>query len=183
MTYALFADGRQAGRALVALQGLGVRDEALSLLRNEDVTDNGSATTSGPALTTTPDREGDSITNHDAGNAEKAAGGLAVGAVASFFLLPGLGIMLGAGALAAALSAQLDKQTGAAPPPSHFHEYLQREGLTKEAVASVESTLAGGGALLQVDETKEGTDITEAHVAQNVSDHGGRIIWGANVAP
>jgi hypothetical protein len=200
MTYALFSSSEAARRAVQALRDLHVRDEAISVVDGTTVDtfhegDGGRASPSidpvhdgrGAAPSTDPlhaaptsgqlegGRAPDSEQRHEANKTQVAAAGLGVAALGSVFFLPGLGIVLGAGALAAALAGVVTKNSGAAESSRDLANYLRTQNLSDDSIDLIASQLDSGGSLLQIDTVT--AELPETQILQVVSDHGGRIAW------
>lgn len=182
MTYALFADAFAAYRAAEALRSLGVPDAELSLVTRQQVqaADDGSVRTDGRAPTTRPLNEPQGTMSHGGDNSTKAAAGLAAGAVFSSIFFPGLGIVLGGGALAAALGGAMMKKSAQGHGPTPLEDALREGRLSDDAVTTISQQLDSDGALLQLHHRAPGGIPSEAQILQTVSDHGGRIVWGAD---
>lgn len=201
MTYALFSSSDAARSAVQALRDLRVRDEAISVVDGTTVDtfhegdDRGAATPSidpvrdgrGAAPSTDPlhaapvsgDLEGgrapDSQQRDEANKTQVAAGVLGAAAIGTGLFVPGLGIVLGAGALAAALAGVLTKNSGAAESSRDLSNYLRTQNIPEESIDLIGSQLDSGGSLLQIDTVR--AELPEVQILQVVSDHGGRIAW------
>ncbi|RYG27414.1 hypothetical protein EON81_30190 [bacterium] len=187
MTYALFSASESAHRAVEALRSHGVRDEALSIVDasqldgTHDDTGRGGAPSTDPTHATpiTGDLQGgrapDSPQREGANKTQLAAGGLGLAAIGTGLLVPGLGIVLGAGALAAALAGVLTKNSGAPESANGLSSYLRSQNLSEDTVDIIGSQLDSGGSLVQIDPVNAG--LPEAQILQVVSEYGGRVAW------
>jgi len=193
MTYALFSASEPAHRAVDALRQYGVRDAALSIVDGSRLdashevdraggTDRGGAAPSTDPTHATPvsgesvgERHGSDAQNADATKTQVAAGGLAVAALGAGLLVPGLGIILGAGALATSLAGELTKASGAPESGNGIATYLRSQNLPESTIDTISGELASGGAVIQIDTVDAG--LTEAQILQTVSEYGGRIAW------
>jgi hypothetical protein len=160
--YASFADTSLAERAAGALLDHGVRPDGISLVSKavyeamvEDPADNRKdpefAAKTGLSVTT----PGDAV----AGAAKGAGIGLGVGALAaiSSIAIPGFGIVLGGGALAAAIAGAAGA-TAAGAVAGGVHGYLKDQGVSEDAVANLSSDYYAGGAILAVTARPEEID-------------------------
>lgn len=193
MTYALFSASEPAHRAVDALRQHGVRDHSLSIvdgsrLDDTHATDRAYGTDRGGAAPSTDPTHaapasgavaeggsGSEAQNSDAKKTQLAAGGLAVAALGAGLLVPGLGIILGAGALATSLAGELTKASGAPESGSGIATYLRSQNLPDSTIETISDELASGGAVVQIDTVDAG--LTEAQILQIVSEYGGRIAW------
>jgi hypothetical protein len=162
--YSSFADYKDAQRAVGALLDHGARKEDIDLVANEkySVDENGdmhekssrdSAAKEGVTVTTGSDA---------ASGAVKGAGvGLAVGVAAGLasILIPGLGLVLGAGALATAAAAAAGT-TAAGALAGGVTGYLVDQGVPADVAKSYQETIKNGGALLALSVPSK--DLTEA---------------------
>ena len=188
MTYALFSASEPAHRAVDALRSHGVRDEAISIVDASQVdgvhddSGRGGAPSTDPSHATpvTGNLEGgrapDSPQREDANKTQLVAGGLGLAAIGTGLLIPGLGIVLGAGALAAGLAGVLTKNSGAPESANGLTSYLRSQNLSDDTVDLIGSQLDSGGSLVQVDPVNAG--LPEAQILQIISEYGGRIAWG-----
>ena len=120
-------------------------------------------------------RAPDSDQRKEANTAQAVAGGMGLAAIGSMFVLPGLGIVLGGGALAATLLGVLTKNSGAQESSRDLTNYLRAQDLSDDTVALIQSQLESGGSLVQIDTVA--SELPEVQILQVVSDHGGRIAW------
>lgn len=113
-------------------------------------------------------------TPEDAGEgAVKGTGiGLAVGAVAALasLLVPGVGLVLGGGALATALGGTA-LAAGAGAIAGGATGYLKDQGVPSDVAENYHSTVEGGGALLTVNVPS--ADTSEADVQSVIAKYGG----------
>lgn len=194
MTYALFSDHAQADSAVRALRNLGASDAAISVINAErlhDAADAAGAVKAGRGrgagapstdpdhatpITGEPGEARDPKIVRDANRNEATAAGLGVAAVLTSLVVPGLGIVLGGGALATGLAGMLSKRSGPSRRPPELQEYLATQNLSDQATGLIGETLDSGGSLLQIDPTKT-ADPSEGQILQAISEHGGRIAW------
>ena len=187
MTYALFSASETAHRAVEALRSHGVRDESISIVDGSKIDafhegdGRGGAPSTDPthASPTAGSLEGgrapDSDQREEANKTQLAAGGLGLAAIGAGLFVPGLGIVLGAGALAAALAGVVTKNSGASESSRDLANYLRAQNLSDDTINLVASQLDSGGSLVQIETVNAG--LSEAQILQIVSDHGGRIAW------
>lgn len=179
MTYALFADGYAAYRAVEALRSIGISDAEFTLLSRKEVetAGDGAVRTDGPAPTTRSEHEPQGKMKDGGTGAYKAAAGLGVGAVVVGAIAPPIGIILGGGALASALSGTLMKKAAQGHEPGPIETALRERRVSEEAIGTIRSELDADGALLQLDHRSPDAQPSEANILQTISDHGGRIVW------
>lgn len=199
--YASFATTSDAERAAGALLDHGLRAEDLSFIANEGYRPPNDAVVvdspqGGVVYTDTVDVDAVKESNEaehaakagistttPADVASGAAKGVGVGAgvgvlaAAAALFLPGVGWVLGGGALATALiGAAATAAAGAAA--GGVYGYLKDQGLPDEAIVSYTSTLSEGGALLSVRCPSENVDeatiqgILAKYGATNVNHYG-----------
>ena len=179
MTYALFNEAEAAERAAHALRDLGLKDDAITLAKREEFERDFSGPAAGPSPDgPVPQSDPNSQMDRDVNKAGIAAAGLGATAIVGGLLLPPLAIIFGAGALSMAAASALGHQSGPAEHSKDYAQYLQGQGLSADTIDMIGGHLTSGGALMQIDEAKEGT-LSEAQLLQVVSNHGGRIAWGA----
>ena len=165
--YASFADAAQAEKAAGALLDYGVRKEDVSLVANDAYghsrsATGGVATDAGQqaaladdvSTTETAAKHGLSTTTpEDAGEgAVKGAGiGLGVGVAAALasLLVPGVGLVIGGGALASALGGAA-LTAGAGAVAGGVTGYLKEQGVPDDAAQRYRGTVESGGAVLSV---------------------------------
>ncbi len=172
-TYATFTDPKDAERATGALLDHGVRAEHLSIVFPEsyaDATyevdkrfydgndpDNGrSEEMAKSGITTT------TIGDAGIGMAKGAGIGLVAGTVAALasVLVPGVGLVLGGGALALAIGGMAGT-TAAGAVAGGVTGYLKDQGVPVNDTAVYEGVLRAGGALVTVSPTDENIDCDE----------------------
>ncbi len=193
MTYALFSDHAHADAAVAALRRLGASDAAISVVNAETLHAEADAAGAGiegvgrggapstdpghaaPATGEAGERRDPDI-QRDGNLNQATAAGLGVAAVASAFVVPGLGIVLGGGALATGLAGMLGKHSGPSRRPPELKHYLDTRNLSEGATDLIGQTLDTGGSLLEIDPAHAG-GATEGQILQVVSEHGGRIAW------
>ena len=153
--YASFVDASAAERAAAALLDHGARAEDISILANnrlptstpaEDVAEAvESEHTAKTGITTT------TAADAGLGAAKGTAVGLGVGilaAVASVFI-PGLGLVIGGGALATAVAGAA-ASAGAGAIAGGIAGYLKDQGMGDDLVASYSNAFAAGNAVLSI---------------------------------
>ena len=197
MTYALFSDHAHAESAVRALHNLGAPEAAISVINAErlhSAADQAGAHQAGSGQGGAPSTDPGHAAplNGDAGeprdpqiqrDAERnkaTAVGLGVAAVATSFLVPGLGIVLGGGALATGLAGMLSERSGPSRRPPELTEYLQTQNLSSDATNLIGETLDSGGSLLEIDPAMAPA-LAEGQILQAVSEHGGRVAWDLGV--
>lgn len=166
--YAAFTDPGQAEKAAGALLDHGVRPEDLSVVRSHsgelEVTTSQGVVGSGsgyPDVITdtsgdveTSAKQGISTTtaaDAGAGAVKGTAWGAGLGALAvlASLIVPGVGLVLGGGALAAALGA-VAASAGAGAVAGAVTGYLKDQGVDEHVAHHYESTIGAGGALLAI---------------------------------
>jgi len=160
--YATFTNPDMAQKAAGALLDHGVRSEHISIVFPEGYvydkdgkleTESESEHTAEKGITTT--------TAADAGSgAAKGAGiGLAAGALAALaaVFIPGVGLVIGGGALAIAIGGAAGA-TAAGAVAGGVAGYLKDQGVSDEYVEHYNQVLGSGGALITVSPTDEKVD-------------------------
>ena len=179
--YATFANAETATRVVGSLLDHGVKPEDLSILvtesswreaeeRRTDANDVRSTAEMGVTVTTTEDA---------AAGAKTGAGvGLGVGALAALaaVTIPGVGIVLGGGALAAAIGGIVAAGAAGAVAGA-VTGYLKDQGVEPASVDKITSTLESGGALVSVS-TPSG-DVSASTVETVFDKYGGKT--GLNI--
>jgi uncharacterized membrane protein len=159
--YASFEDKDHAEKAVGALLDHGARDEDISLVRKarEDEREEDYDLSAKSGISTT--------TGADAGSgAAKGAGvGLGVGILAALtaVFLPGIGLVLGGGALAAALGGVAATTAGGAIVGA-VTGYLKDQGVDEDMAQAYGETIDRGGALIAI-QVPSG-DLDEARAEQ-----------------
>ncbi len=180
--YATFVDPDMATKAAGALMDHGVRSEHISIVlpegysqrdgfpeesaeHNQDIAERGITTTTG----------GDAAK----GAAEGAGIGLFAGALAALVAvaIPGVGLVLGGGALALAVGGAAGA-TAAGAIAGGAAGYLKDQGLSDDQSAHYQRVLGIGGALLTVATTNEDVDPTT--ITSTISKYGGEY---SEIAP
>ena len=176
--FAAFADSGHAERAAGALLDHGLQESEISLVAHEDYHQSREGTAI-PNLQTEAEENEGGITNltapesvpaldrpelsakkgistttsadAGAGAVKGAAVGLSVGAVAlvAALLIPGVGLVMGAGALALALTGMV-ATTGAGAIAGGVVGYLKDQGVPEEAITVYRETFDRGGSILAV---------------------------------
>ncbi len=163
-TYATFPDPDMAEKAAGALLDHGVRAEHISIIfpegyksrwsdSPEEREDSEKTAKSGITTTTAGDAASGSI---------KGAGvGLAAGALAALaaVFIPGVGLVLGGGALAIAMGG-VAGATAAGAVAGGVTGYLKDQGVPADAVEEYGKVLASGGAMITISLTDEEIDMT-----------------------
>jgi hypothetical protein len=142
--YAVFPSGEVAQRAYGALLDRGVHKEDISVIA--PVAHDGHVPEAARLVIGTPTRSDVAI------RAAKGAGfGVAVGAAAALaaMFVPGIGLVLGAGALATALGATAGTIAGGAAIGAVVG-YMMDQGVPAEIAARYKDSLRTGGAMLAV---------------------------------
>jgi hypothetical protein len=178
--YASFADPASAERAVGALLDHGVKDQDISLVAHEahrrdevmanadddDDHDEDPVATAkhGISTTTGADAASGAITG--------AGVGLGVGAVAAIasMFIPGVGLITGGGALAAALAGAA-ATTAAGGVVGGVTGYLKDQGVPDTHAAQYHETIEGGGAVIAV-HTPSG-DASHAEIQEVLAKYGG----------
>lgn len=172
-TYATFADPKDAERATGALLDHGIRAEHLSIIFPEGYTypsyhpdhkvdndklpnEDQSEMMAKSGITTT------TLADAEVGAAKGARIGLAAGAVAALasVLIPGVGLVLGGGALAIAIGGMAGA-TAAGAVAGGVTGYLKDQGISPSHTEVYEGVLRAGGALVTVSPTNEKVDCDE----------------------
>ena len=174
--YATFTDPEMAKKAMGALLDYGIRAEHISVVLPEGYTDKSDRNLtdqeekfehqaeSGITTTTSADA---------ASGAAKGAGiGLAAGALAALasVFIPGIGLVVGGGALALAIGG-LAGTTAAGAVAGGVTGYLKDQGLPEEAVSHYENTLVSGGAVMTVSPTDE--NLAESTIEEIIGKYQG----------
>ena len=198
--YASFMDLSDAERAAGALIDHGVRPEDVSFVANESFADAGRAVVMTNESTTVYTDPTDVESLKEVNQAEHAAKagistttpadvvsgaakGVGVGAgvgvlaaIAALFV-PGVGWVLGGGALASAIVGAA-AATAAGAAAGGVYGYLKDQGLPEEAITSYTTTLTEGGALLAVNFPSNNIDqgtmqgILAKYNATNINHYG-----------
>jgi len=180
--YATFTNPDMAKKAAGALLDHGIRSEHISIVFPEGYvyheggkveTEGESEQTAEKGITTT--------TAADAGSgAAKGAGiGLAAGALAALaaVFIPGVGIVLGGGALAIAVGGAAGT-TAAGAIAGGVTGYLKDQGVPDEYVETYGRVISSGGAMITVSPTDEKTDT--ATIEGVLSKYEGSVFLHAN---
>ena len=165
-TYATFNDPDMAQKAAGALLDNGVHAEHISIILPEKYKQDRHKSDENRK----GDEEIDQITTTTAGDAMSGAAtgtgvGLAAGTVAALaaVLIPGVGLVLGGGALALALAGIAG--TGAAGAVAGgVTGYLKDQGVPAEVATKHGEVLKGGGALITVSPTDDDVDLKTIEV-------------------
>ena len=172
--YATFSDPSMAEKAAGALLDNGVRSEHISIIlpqgyqtadqKHESGTDYKDSAKHGISTTTAADAE--------SGAAKGAGWGLAVGVLAGLaaIFVPGVGLVVGGGALAVAIGGAAGA-TAAGAVAGGVTGYLKDQGLPDETAQNYHETLQGGGATLTVMPTDE--KITEMTIVGIITKYSG----------
>ncbi len=176
-TYATFTDPHDAEKAAGALLDHGVKSEHISIIfpegytsRKEDVGDAGEkledAATMGITTTTAADAA--------SGSVKGATIGLAAGALAALaaVFIPGVGMVLGGGALAIALGGAAGA-TVAGAVAGGMTGYMKDQGVPAESIEHYNMVLSSGGAMITVSPTDE--DIKALTIESLLTKYGGSI--------
>lgn len=154
--YATFADRDHAKQAIGALLDHGARAEDLSVLSREPfeyITDDPDGDERTESVVDSASSGISTTTGADAAEgAMKGAGiGLGVGVLATLasLMIPGVGFVLGGGALATALAGAA-AATGAGAVAGGAYGYLRDQGVPSEAVDTYQNSLEQGGVLIGV---------------------------------
>jgi hypothetical protein len=156
--YAAFADASLAEKAAGALLDHGVRNEDISLVSAQRQDHPGTTTvdhrTGQGDKTEIAAKQGLSTTTPGdaAAGAAKGAGiGLGVGVAAALaaILIPGVGLVVGGGALATALAGAAGA-TAAGAVAGGVHGYLKDQGVPDEVAVNYKHAYETGGAILAV---------------------------------
>jgi hypothetical protein len=180
--YASFDDPSAARNAMGALLDHGARAEDISLVmpdkyvdRDDDddtetATDNERSAETGITTTTGDDA---------ASGAAKGAGiGLGVGAVAAIVsvLVPGIGLVIGGGALATALAGAA-ATTAAGAIAGGVTGYLKDQGVPDEYATKFSETYARGGAILTISVPSGDVDSATAEGVLAKYGHANVNVW------
>jgi hypothetical protein len=174
--YATFASAETAKRVVGSLLDYGVKPEDLSVFVNEtswqnaegdhtDANDVKSTAEQGVTVTTTEDA---------AAGAKTGAGvGLGVGALAALaaVTIPGVGLVLGGGALAAAIGGVVAAGAAGAVAGA-VTGYLKDQGVEPAAVDKIATTLETGGALVSV--SHPSGDVSASTIESVFDKYGGK---------
>lgn len=149
--YVAFADRGQAEKAAGALLDYGVRKEDISIVADQA---QGDAVNPNLESLERAAKVGISTTTgEDAGEgAAKGAGiGLGVGVLAGLasLFIPGVGLVLGGGALATAIGAAVGT-TAAGAVAGGVTGYLKDQGIPEETARNYTTRLENGGAILEL---------------------------------
>ncbi len=172
-TYATFADPKNAEQAVGALLDHGIRAEHLSIIfpegytypsyhpnhkvDNDEVPDEDrSEAMAKSGITTT------TMADAEIGAAKGAGIGLAAGTLAALaaVLIPGVGLVIGGGALALALGG-VAGATAAGAVAGGVTGYLKDQGVSPSHTETYDAVLRAGGALVTVSPTNEKVDCDE----------------------
>lgn len=177
-TYATFIDPKNAERAAGALLDHGVKVEHLSIVFPEgyrttlhnDVRDgqNLERQANNGISTTTP-------ADASSGAVKGAGIGLVAGTLAALaaVFIPGIGLVIGGGALALAIGG-VAGTTAAGAVAGGVTGYLKDQGVPDEAVHHAQTTLVEGGALLSVNVIDEKID--DRTIMQILEKYDGKTI-------
>ena len=174
-TYATFTDPQMAEKAAGALLDHGIRSEHISILfpegygENRPNTAEESAEAEGIAktgITTTTAADAAS------GSAKGATVGLAAGTLAALaaIFIPGVGLVVGGGALAMALAGTA-ATTAAGAVAGGLTGYLKDQDVPPESIQHYTTVLREGGVIMVVSPTDEGIDTSE--IVSVLSKYGG----------
>jgi hypothetical protein len=150
--YATFNDAKSAEKAIGALLDHGARQEDISVIATDKYMENDSQhnadveTNAKSGITTTTGSDA------AAGAAEGAGIGLGVGILAGLaaITIPGVGIVLGGGALAAAMAAA-GATTVAGAISGGVAGYMADQGLPQDVVNKYSNYVSSGSALIAVE--------------------------------
>lgn len=159
--YAKFSDPQNAEKAGGALLDHGIRAEHISIVfpngyvhdsKEPTGTEMENSAKTGISTTTTADAE--------SGAAKGAGIGLAAGTLAALaaVFIPGVGIVLGGGAMALALGG-LAGSTVAGAAAGGVTGYLKDQGVPEDQAVTYHKLVTSGGAMLTVTPTDETTDL------------------------
>lgn len=183
--YSSFADWNDAKRAVGALLDHGALKDDIDLVANEkySLSENGGEHTVSEKIDGAA-KQGVTVTSGSdaASGAVKGAGvGLAVGVAAGLIsiLVPGVGIVIGAGALATAAAAAAGT-TAAGAIAGGMTGYLADQGVPTDAAKSYQETVKNGGALLALRVPSH--DLSETDAFAILAKYGGKNnVYGARV--
>ena len=181
--YSTFADPAMAEKAVGALMDYGVKKENISVIMPEGytssyVSDDDDTDVDDVNKTEKAGKEGISTTTGaDAGKgAVKGAGiGLGVGvlaALASVFV-PGVGLVLGAGALATAIGGAAGA-TAAGAVAGGVTGYLKDQGVPEDQIANYNNVLQSGGAMVAVTPDAD-DDVDTAEIQSVLNKYNGTV--------
>lgn len=176
-TYATFADPAMAEKAAGALLDHGVRAADLSIVFPEGYkTAEHGKTVTGEKLESAAEHGISTTTAGDAGSgAAKGAGiGLVAGTLAALaaVFVPGVGLVLGGGALAMAIGAAAGT-TVAGAVAGGVTGYLKDQGVPEQAIEHYEKVIATGGAIVTVSLTDE--KIGNAEIESVLAKYNGTV--------
>ena|SRR5450755_1680505 len=176
MIYSSFQDCGDAQRAVGALLDRGAQKSDIDLVANEKYKLNEDGSPKATGSRDNAAKEGVTVTTgaDAATGAVKGAGvGLAVGALAGLasLLIPGVGIVIGAGALATAAAAAAGTAAAGALAGG-ITGYLVDQGVPAEAAKTYQETVKNGGALLAVRTPSK--DVSEADVLTILAKYNGK---------
>jgi len=162
--YATFVDPEMAQKAAGALLDHGVSAENLSIIFPESYVDKDGKPKDGKDLEASAEEGISTTTTDDAmSGAAKGAGiGLAAGALAALasIFIPGVGLVIGGGALATAVGGAA-ATTAAGAVAGGVTGYLKDQGVPDEIVTDYNRVLTTGGATLTVMSGDDDVDMTE----------------------
>lgn len=175
--YATFTDPGMAERAGGALLDHGVRAEHISIVLPEDYRPSSTENEPGGNKAERTAEEGITTTTvgDAASGAVKGAGvGLAAGTLAALaaVLIPGVGLVLGGGALALAIGG-VAGSTAAGAVAGGALGFLKDQGVPDEAIQGYHKVLEAGGAMITVSPTDEKIDA--ATIESVLAKYGGSI--------
>jgi hypothetical protein len=174
--YASFATADMAEQAIGALLDHGVRGEDIGVVFHEDYSHVQTSDTSEESreIRNTAEQGLTTTTPQDAASgAAKGAGiGLGVGVLAGLatLIVPGFGIVLGGGALAAALGAAVGT-TAAGAVAGGAYGYLRDQGVEEATIHRYSTVLSGGGAIVSV--VVPSNDVDGATIEGVLAKYGG----------
>jgi hypothetical protein len=180
--YSSFLDCDDAQRAAGALLDRGALKDDIDLVANEKCTLRENGTSHNGNGANDKAKEGVTVTTGSdaASGAVKGAGvGLAVGIAAGLasILIPGVGLVFGAGALATAMAAAAGT-TAAGAIAGGVTGYLVDQGVPTEAAKSYHDTIKNGGALLAFRVPSK--DVSESEAIEILTKyHGKSATYGA----
>jgi hypothetical protein len=178
-TYATFTDPKMAERAGGALLDHGLRAEHLSIIFPEgyEASEKGHDPERKAEHGITTTTSGDAAS----GSAKGAGIGLAAGALAALaaVFIPGVGLVIGGGALAIAIGG-VAGTTAAGAIAGGVTGYLKDQGVPDEAVAHYTRVLNSGGAMVSVTPTDE--DVDNLTVESILQKYDGTIATYANAS-
>lgn len=185
ITYAAFTQVTDAERAYGALLDHGLSSDHISVLASEKHYGTHGTEDERERIEGMGEKGVTTTTAEDAGKAAVpgAAIGLGVGALAaaSALLIPGIGFVIGGGALGIALGGAAGATAGGALAGG-VYGYLKDQGVEEEHAKAFESAYDQGDILLIVD-LGHADDPTLAEVDNIVRKYEGRFVRDAPVAP